>query len=387
MLDGGAQRALARRQIVRTLHQQIETPILQVRQQLGRREQIDLRGTQFQRQRQAIQPLANRSQGWLVLGREAKVGIHRLGALDKQFDGGREIERRHLEALLGAQMQPFATGGQDTQPWAFRQQLGDQRRAIANLFEVIQHQQHGFVAQALDQLGFRRFGAGIATAHAGGDRGRHQHGIADRGQRNKGRPVRIVILQVGCHGQCQLRLANARRPHQRQQAPTVPWQALTQLPHFLGAPDQVRRCRWQVRCAFAARFRHDDLRFALARDRDWGAFPARAGGQFDQPGGQVRLVLQAQGRDKHLEHGVDIRQAAVLFQNRDKRDAVAHCRRQVALGHTGALAYLFEQVAKRRGVGLGHSGSPAQHCSEIHAQLVLWNFCTKKRFYPAAPFG
>ena len=45
----------------------------------------------------------------------------------------------------------------------------------------------------------------------------------------------------------QLRLANARRSHQRQQAPTVPWQALTQLPHFLGAPDQVRRCRRQVR--------------------------------------------------------------------------------------------------------------------------------------------
>ena len=99
VLDGGAQGALPRRQIVRTLHQQIETAILQVRQELGRREEIDLRRTQFQRQRQAVQPLANRFEGWLILGREAKVGIHRLGALDKQFDGGREIERRHLDSV------------------------------------------------------------------------------------------------------------------------------------------------------------------------------------------------------------------------------------------------------------------------------------------------
>ena len=98
----------------------------------------------------------------------------------------------------------------------------------------------------------------------------------------------------------------------------MPWQALAKLPHVLVAPDQVRRRHRQVRCSFAARFRHDDLRFALACDRDRGSFSARAGGQFDQPGGQVRLVLQAQGWDKHLEHGIDIGQAAVLFQNRNK---------------------------------------------------------------------
>ena len=47
VLDGGAQRALARGQIVRSLHQQVETTMVQLCQQVGRRQQIDLRGTQF----------------------------------------------------------------------------------------------------------------------------------------------------------------------------------------------------------------------------------------------------------------------------------------------------------------------------------------------------
>ena len=45
--------------------QQIEAVILQLRQQLGRWEDIDLRGTQFNRQRQTVEPLTNRCQRWL----------------------------------------------------------------------------------------------------------------------------------------------------------------------------------------------------------------------------------------------------------------------------------------------------------------------------------
>ena len=69
-------------------------------------------------------------------GREHEVGIHCLGASSKKVDGGRQIERRHFVALLGAEMQPFAAGCQTTEPWAYGHQFGHQGCRIVNLFEL-----------------------------------------------------------------------------------------------------------------------------------------------------------------------------------------------------------------------------------------------------------
>lgn len=68
----------------------------------------NMRGWSWRQNR--IEPLADGGDGGAVFSGEVKVRIYCLSSLDKEFDCGIEIKRRHLETLLCAQMQPFATG-------------------------------------------------------------------------------------------------------------------------------------------------------------------------------------------------------------------------------------------------------------------------------------
>lgn len=59
VFDSGTQGALAGQQIVRAVNQQIQGPLLQLRQQLSWRQQVTLCGAQLDCQRQAVQAPAD----------------------------------------------------------------------------------------------------------------------------------------------------------------------------------------------------------------------------------------------------------------------------------------------------------------------------------------
>jgi hypothetical protein len=121
-----------------------------------RRQQLDPRRRQLDRQRQPVQPRAQlghrRRAG--VGDREVRAG--RPGALDEQRHrlvlrqrlevrqalGVRQLQRRDRELVLAGEVERRATGHQQLHGRAVRQQLGRQRRGGQDLLEVVQYQQH-----------------------------------------------------------------------------------------------------------------------------------------------------------------------------------------------------------------------------------------------------
>jgi len=135
--QGGAQRALALRQVARSVHQFGETA-LQARQQRLGREDPHARRRELDGQRQPVQPDTDRRHvGRVPLG-EGEVGAHRLRALHKEGnrrearDRGRvgavrrggQGQRRHGEGVLAAHAQRGAAGHQRHDAGARPQQRG-----------------------------------------------------------------------------------------------------------------------------------------------------------------------------------------------------------------------------------------------------------------------
>ncbi len=84
VFDGGAQGALAGRQIMCAVHQQIQAARLQLREQLSWRQQVALCGAQLDCQRQAVQALADRLQSGTVDAGDSESRVNGRCALGKQ---------------------------------------------------------------------------------------------------------------------------------------------------------------------------------------------------------------------------------------------------------------------------------------------------------------
>jgi len=135
--QGGAQRALALRQVACPAHQFGETAPQARQQRLGR-EDPHMRRRQLDGQRQPVQPGADRRHVGRVPSGEGERGAHRLRALHEEGDRreardrsrvgavrrGGQGQRRHGEGVLAAHAQRGPAGHQRHDAGARAQQRG-----------------------------------------------------------------------------------------------------------------------------------------------------------------------------------------------------------------------------------------------------------------------
>src|SRR6266511_1984401 len=119
----------------------------------------------FHRQRQAIQPVADLGYGQGVRVRDREIGFggpcprdeqtqrfvlrNYVAFLSSMVVRRRQRQRWHRELVLAVQVQGRAAGDERLQPWRGGQQIGDQRRGVDHLLEVVQQQQQSFGAQVV----------------------------------------------------------------------------------------------------------------------------------------------------------------------------------------------------------------------------------------------
>ena len=230
-IDRPAQRLLPCRQVARPAHEKAQ-PMAELREHALRRQHPHPRRGEFDRQRQAVEPVADlRHRGSVLVG-DREGGLHRHRALDEQghrFVLGQSIQRRQASEVgqrqgrngiirLAGQTQHFPAGDQHFQAWRSAQELAEQWRGIDHLLEVVQHQQHLFPAQVVFELFLQLAAGGFAYVEGLGDRLQHQRRIAQRRQGDEKHPLLEFIHHVGGGLQGEAGLAGAADPGQGQQA-------------------------------------------------------------------------------------------------------------------------------------------------------------------------
>ncbi len=190
------------------------------------REQLGPRGGQLDRERQPVQPGADRGdvRGVGVGDRETRPGhLRLLGEQYRRTAGrhlrgavaGRNGQRRHRQLVFALHVQRPPGCCQDHQFRCGRQQRGHHRGGAVQLLEVVQHQQ----GLALLQVPGHHVGVRSVAGHvqAGGDRLPYHLAVANRSQRDEVAAVRERIVQQGGGGQGKPGLADAARAGQRHQ--------------------------------------------------------------------------------------------------------------------------------------------------------------------------
>ena len=98
-------------------------------------------------------------------------------------------ERDDSPELFPCQSERGAAGGQDTQPRAVTQQVGNQWRRGQHVFAVVQHQEQLALAQRADQGLAQWSRAAVRHAERRGQRRRHEGWIPYRRQFDEGNTV------------------------------------------------------------------------------------------------------------------------------------------------------------------------------------------------------
>ncbi len=167
--------------------------MLQPRQQRRRGQCRDAGGRQLDRQRQTVQPPADRRHRRCVRLGQREAGAGRLRPLHEQLHrrgrrlgddrpvrhrGQGEGGDRHV-AFTG-QPQHLPARGQDREAGAGGQQLADQRGRVHHLLDVVEHQQEAQRSQVRGQPLRQGPAPRVAQAEGAGDRRQHEGGVAQR---------------------------------------------------------------------------------------------------------------------------------------------------------------------------------------------------------------
>ena len=158
---------------------------------------------QLDRQRQTVQAGADlRDRGGILRG-QGKARVGGLGARGEERDrlvagnvgqrlvtgGSGSGSGRHREVLLARHAEHGPAGHERLQPRAGAQEVGDVRRGVDDLLEVVQHQEQVFRPQRGGELLRRRPVGEFAQVQGVGDRRDDEVGIADRGEGDEDRAV------------------------------------------------------------------------------------------------------------------------------------------------------------------------------------------------------
>lgn len=208
--DRVAERALALRQVAGSAGQQREAA-LQAGEHRLRSQQLDPRGCQLDRQREAVQASADVGDGEGVLIGQAEARPNRRGALAEQGDGRvrrqlpgeragsglGEAQRRDRKLVLAAQVEHGAARDEHLEAGRGPEQIGHDGGGGEDLLEVVQQEQQALVAQVVDEGIADRAAADVLETHGLGD-GRHDEGrVAKWGQLDEEDAVLEVVDQLG----------------------------------------------------------------------------------------------------------------------------------------------------------------------------------------------
>ena len=215
--------------------------IAQPREHGLRREDVDARRRQLDRQRQAVEARADLRHGRRILVGHLEVGLHAHGPFDEQ--GNRLVLRKALRSLmqlrigrgkrrhrvlpLAVDAQSTSAGGEDRETRGRCQQLGYPWRGVAHLLEVVQDQERAALAKMVDQRGHGREPAAIRQAQLLRDGPRHQLRVLQQGERDEEDAVRESVRLASPYLQREARLSGPPWSGQREQAG-----AAQQLLHF-----------------------------------------------------------------------------------------------------------------------------------------------------------
>ena len=229
-VDGAPQCPLAVGAIGRGRLQQVKA-MPQARQQGLRWQQLDARRRQLDGQRQAVEADADLDDGGSVRGRQREVRPdrpraqheqrHRLGCQQrievKLAAGSRERQRRHRHLLLSRDVQGRPAGDDDLEVAGPAQQPGHRVRGREHLLEVVEHEQHVTVGDAVHEGLHRASADHLLEAQHLPDGRRHQLRVADGGQRHEHGTIAEVGLRATRDLHRQACLAGAAGTGQRQQ--------------------------------------------------------------------------------------------------------------------------------------------------------------------------
>ena len=271
-VDRVAQRLLARGEIAGAAGKRQQASF-EPREQRGRRQQLDARGGQLDRHRQAVEPRADfDDRGRVFLGQH-EVGSCRDRALHEQRDRRalcelvdmREIaplgqgQRRDGILALGVHVEHRTARDEHLQPRRTLEQLGDERRGVGDVLEVVDDEQQRRTRQAQVPLQRvdRRFAALRSDVQRLSDRRRHEPEVGNRRQRDvaHGAAERLAQLQGDLHAQAAL--AHAARPRQRDPSHVIARHEALDRRDVAIAADQRRAEAGQVRAGKRAAVRAD----------------------------------------------------------------------------------------------------------------------------------
>ena len=214
-----AQRLLSPHRRACPARQQPEA-IVQPVPDLGQGEHPHTRGSQFDCQRDAVEPPTDVDHDGAILLGEMEIGPDPTGALGEQFHRlVAERQRRYPPDHLARNADRFPTGRQQRRRRAARLHRDHQFRArVEQMLAVVQHQQHATAADELQQRGHRGPAWMVRQAQRADHRDGHQRGVGERRQVDEPRTVVEVLGELRRQLDGKPRLANPARARQRHQA-------------------------------------------------------------------------------------------------------------------------------------------------------------------------
>ena len=227
-LDGGTERALALRRVAAPGREQRQAAVEPLEQR-RRAQRAEPRCGELQRERQSIEPAADRA------GRLVRLEVRADGpcTLSEQVD--RVVGRQSIEGVLelAGDSERCAAGHEHLRPWRRHEQLRHRGGRVQQVLEVVDEQQGVPVVQLGD----------IVYADRRGDGGGDQLGLTHAGERHEEHAAGEVADELGRHLETEPRLAAAAGTRQGDQARTVAEQRLERSEFLPAAYERAHRNR------------------------------------------------------------------------------------------------------------------------------------------------
>ena len=234
--------------------------VVEAAKQVLRLHQLDARGRELDRQRQAVQAVTDLRHGRRVVLIDLEVGTHRLGAVDEKADGV-VLAHARVDAVVGQAERldgklPFGLEPQrrpardhDREAGAGGQEIRHHRLRAPELLEVVEDQQRSPVAQVVAHDVGRidvAVGAGRAAhaeAEKAHDRGRYTGRVLHGVERYEEHPSREALRGAAGGLDRQPRLAHAAGAGEGDEPVLALHQELEQSGHLFVPPDESARRR------------------------------------------------------------------------------------------------------------------------------------------------
>ena len=142
---------------------------------------------------------------------------------------GRELQGRNRELILTGDVERRPAGDQNLDIRTVGEEVGDERRRIDDVLEVVEHQEQASRSQIGAQRRLYRLGGGFANAERAGDGGGDHRRGGDRRQRDEPDAIGVLPNQFGGHTQGQAGLAGATGSGEREQADSGLFQPVADL--------------------------------------------------------------------------------------------------------------------------------------------------------------